>query len=126
MSGGIDFRLSGPIYGIAQREAVELAGETLVVTDPGFLLTMEITADLMDVRALLLYTKREYAAEFLASREDPSYVAATFRSAPELVTHLEDSRWPWVMLNRIPGKHDGSIIRGRDFVENLKRWMALG
>jgi hypothetical protein len=126
VSESIDFRRCGPIYAIVQREAVELVGETLVVMDAGFRRTLEITAELKDTIALLLYTKPEYAAEFLAIRDEPAYVAATFRGLRRLATYLEDSRSPGVILNRIPGRHDGAIIKGADFIEVLKQWMALG
>jgi hypothetical protein len=124
MSGDVDFGLCGPVYGIAQREAVELVGETPVVTDPGFLLKMDITAELTDTLALLLFTKPEYAAEFLAAKKDPALVMATFRGIDELIRCVADPRCPWVMLNRIPGRYDGSITRSTDFIETLRRWMA--
>jgi hypothetical protein len=115
------YTLSGPIFAIAQREAVEFDNGVAFAADPDFLLKME-TADDERGFALLLFTNGEKAAAFLAWKKDPALVAAVFRGPPQLVACVRLREL--VLVDHVPGGHYGYLVEREAFIADLQRWVA--
>jgi hypothetical protein len=114
--------VKGPIYAIVQREAVTHENGLPIVTDVGFLSSMQLNGE----RALLFFTSRDLADAFLQAKKDIALCAGTFRGLRELVSHLEALRssWRWVMLNHLPGSSHGDLFRLEYFLEQLRSLLA--
>ena len=118
-------RFDGPIYAIAQREAVVTENGKTIVEDFDFLLKM----DVIDGQALMLFTGFEHADDFLRGIKNPIYVVASFQGLRHLVTcldHCLNMGCQQVILNNLPNKPHGYLSTIQNIIEQLKRWMASG
>jgi hypothetical protein len=112
-----EIRLSGPIYVITQREAIEHEGELPILMDGGLLLTAD---EEVDESLLLVFTSRKHAEEWLAVNKNIMYACATFRKVGDLIACLQRQKCESASLNSIPGVEHENIIEINELIAVLR------
>src|SRR5947209_3120064 len=106
----------GPVYALAQREAVERVNGDLIVLDSQLLLTGKIpdeSGTITDELGVLLFTRQEFAERCRAKIQKLDSVIATFRGSEHLAECLLDflnRGCRAVVMNRNSGVGRESIV----------------